>query len=63
MTGPDISATVFGFVEVLGTNGNDTLIGNAKDNFLYGTGGFDTVDGRAGTDDCTGEVVTNCETG
>jgi Ca2+-binding RTX toxin-like protein len=54
---------VFGFVEVWGTPGDDTLIGNARNNALYGVGGFDTVDGRAGTDDCTGEVVTNCETG
>ena len=63
VTGPDVTATVFGFVEVWGTPGNDTLIGNARNNALYGVGGFDTVDGRAGTDDCTGEVVTNCETG
>jgi len=61
VTGPHISATVSGFVEVWGTTSDDTLIGNAQDNGLYGGEGIDTIDGRAGTDDCSGEFVINCE--
>ncbi len=41
--GPDVES-------VIGSNGNDTLTGNAADNMLVGWDGDDTLDGRGGAD-------------
>jgi Ca2+-binding RTX toxin-like protein len=42
--------TVKNFVNVLGTEGADTIIGNVKNNTLQGNGGNDFIDGGAGQD-------------
>ena len=47
-------ANFTGAVTHLGTNGNDTVVGNAADNNLNGAQGNDTLDGGAGDDLLTG---------
>jgi Ca2+-binding RTX toxin-like protein len=42
--------TLIGFERLTGTNFNDTLTGDAADNYLYGRGGNDIIDGGAGMD-------------
>jgi Ca2+-binding RTX toxin-like protein len=50
-TGPDAVGDVYiGIERVRGGNFNDTLIGNAGQNFLRGGLGADTLDGGAGSD-------------
>jgi len=39
-----------GFEQIRGSNFNDTLLGNASDNRLYGQQGRDTLNGRGGAD-------------
>ncbi len=47
--------TIFGsFEDVVGTDGNDVLIGNAEANHLVGGSGDDRIEGRAGDDTLEG---------
>src|SRR5262249_9245737 len=62
--GGDVSVTLLGtFERVIGTPGNDKLIGNGAANYLYGAGGNDTpvagsgnatLEGGAGNDSLVG---------
>jgi Ca2+-binding RTX toxin-like protein len=49
-----VAGGVTGVVNVLGTSGNDTLIGNSLDNYLFGDDGNDLLDGRGGDDTLDG---------
>lgn len=47
---PPIIVKVKNFVNVIGTNQNDTITGDAQDNELSGSGGNDIIRGSAGND-------------
>ena len=62
-TGPAGSDTLAGVENLVGTNGNDTLLGNTSANSLDGGDGDDVLNGRAGNDRIiggtgTGDTVT-----
>jgi Ca2+-binding RTX toxin-like protein len=48
------SASAVAASEVVGDDGNNTLVGTSKADQLYGRGGDDTLDGRGGNDDLDG---------
>lgn len=48
--------TLISFENVIGSKGDDTLLGNDEDNILTGGGGSDTIHGRDGDDILTGET-------
>lgn len=50
-----------GFEVYKTAGGDDTIIGDDRDNVLLAGGGDDSVDGRGGTDRCKAETVVNCE--
>ncbi|MDZ8188811.1 MAG: calcium-binding protein [Nostoc sp. ChiSLP02] len=54
-----IVVNVKNFVNVIGTNQNDTITGNAKDNRLFGSGGNDIIIGSAGNDTLDGGAGTD----
>lgn len=45
---------------VVGSDYDDTLLGDALGNYLDGVGGYDLVDGRGADNLCYGESVTSC---
>jgi len=51
---PPIIVKVKNFVNVIGTNQNDTITGDAQDNELSGRGGNDIIRGSAGNDTLNG---------
>ncbi|BDI18878.1 hypothetical protein ANSO36C_46800 [Nostoc cf. commune SO-36] len=51
---PPIVVTVKNFVNLIGTNQNDAITGNAQDNQLSGSGGNDIIRGSAGNDTLNG---------
>ncbi len=53
--------TVLRVESVYGSPFDDRIVGNRFDNLLYGAGGVDSIDGRAGFDGCGGETVARCE--
>jgi hypothetical protein len=53
------AAGVTGISDVFGGSANDTLIGNASDNFLFGNGGNDTLDGMGGSNVLVGGAGTD----
>jgi Ca2+-binding RTX toxin-like protein len=55
--------TVMRVESVYGTPYNDRIVGNRFTNLLWGSGGVDSIDGRAGDDGCDGETVARCEYG
>ncbi|MBT7082342.1 MAG: hypothetical protein HN929_12930, partial [Chloroflexi bacterium] len=50
------SDTLLSFENVIGSKGDDTLLGNDEDNILTGGGGSDTIHGRDGDDILSGET-------
>ncbi|MEG3440241.1 calcium-binding protein [Pannus brasiliensis CCIBt3594] len=50
----NLSLLVYNFDNVIGTNGNDTIIGDFQDNNLNGGGGNDTISGWTGNDTVLG---------
>jgi len=56
---PTINRTFLNFDDVIGTSGNDTIIGDFQANILNGGGGNDTLVGGAGADTLTGGTGTN----
>ena len=63
ITTPSIQLSVTGLEAVAGANENDTLIGDANDNYFYGWNGNDTIDGAAGNDQIDGGGGTNTVNG
>lgn len=66
--GADGTDTLIGIERVYGSNFDDTLYGDAGNNFLRGRGGNDTLDGRGGSDtadyrSANGAVTVNLATG
>lgn len=51
---PPVNASVAGFLNVIGTQVNDTITGSATANTLDGQGGNDTISGLAGDDTISG---------
>ena len=54
-----LSFTVTNFVNVFGTDNNDTITGSSADNALNGKGGNDTLIGSAGDDLINGDLGTD----
>ena len=48
--------TLISFENLIGSKGDDTLLGNDEDNIIGGGGGTDTIHGRAGDDILSGET-------
>jgi Ca2+-binding RTX toxin-like protein len=53
-TPPSISLSVVNFVNAIGTNNNDTIIGDVANNTLSGGNGDDTLNGGSGNDNLNG---------
>ncbi|MGW4638587.1 hypothetical protein ACWEN6_08670 [Sphaerisporangium sp. NPDC004334] len=51
----DISSTIYG------GRGRDRLFGGSAHDYITGNQDTDIVDGGAGSDECIGETVSNCE--
>ncbi|PHM07806.1 calcium-binding protein [Nostoc sp. 'Peltigera malacea cyanobiont' DB3992] len=51
---PPIAVNVKNFVNIIGTNQNDVITGDARDNELSGSGGNDIITGSAGNDTLNG---------
>ena len=58
---PGVQAPLAGIENATGSRFDDTLLGDDTGNTLTGGDGTDSADGRAGSDTCTAETVTNCE--
>ena len=51
-----LSFTVTNFVNVIGTNNNDTITGDTANNTLSGSGGNDSLNGGGGNDQIFGDI-------
>ena len=52
----DVEFEVIEFVNVIGTDNDDSITGDEKDNFLEGRGGDDVIDGLSGDDTILGGI-------
>jgi Ca2+-binding RTX toxin-like protein len=57
-----LSFTVTNFVNVIGTNNNDTITGDTANNTLSGGGGNDSLNGGGGNDQIFGDINSNSPT-
>jgi Ca2+-binding RTX toxin-like protein len=59
-SGGDGGDSLSSIEDAIGSDYDDTLIGNPGANYLIGWDGQDTIDGQDGDDVCVGETLLNC---